>query len=229
MDGSGILEIYYTNPPSMEDDSIDTVSELYSNKLKWASIRDNHLFTFRDSTIAIMKKFRLLPNYCSKAIVQSIDELRIVCTDIEDPKEISAIVPIFEFALDRTGSRTTLIILDSLDCANIIKVAQNTNFQSGDRLDNGVECLFSFGEVVYDTVDEESAVVVGHTKKRVYAISCCSREQCYRRRADPTPYARSCHLMKKMQSSQSLNYRIVKECADLDKYIVPHSERAYDF
>ena len=229
MDGIGILEIDYISPPSLNEDSIDIIDEVYNNKLNWTNIEDNHLFTFRDSTNAIMKKFQLLPNYCNKDIVQTIEKLKAVCTDTKNPREISVVLPMFEFFVDITNrASTTLIIFDNIDCANIMKVAKN-NFQMGDRLDNGVECFFSFGEMVYDTVNKETAVIVGHTKKRVYAISCYSRMQCYRRRADPIPYARSCHLMRKVCSSQSLNFRIVKECADLDEFIVPNSERAYDF
>jgi hypothetical protein len=140
----------------------------------------------------------------------------------------SKLIPVREKSNSPTTSASTsTIFLDCRDCTNITKVTQY-DFQKGDYSEGGVEYLFSFGEVAYDTVSDRVVVVVGHRKTKVYAVSGFSIIQNFCTDVAITPYSRSTRLLRTVASAaNALNYRVVRECADMEQYVIHNSEKAY--
>ena len=222
IDCMDILEIDYIKPTFVfqKQGGTDIVEDVYNNRQSWSDVKDNYIYTFVDGTQAIMKKF----------VPITTKEVATSSSNTQSPREeeVSVILPILEYSdSPTTSASTSTIFLDCRDCANITKVTQY-DFQKGDYLEGGVEYLFSFGEVAYDTVSDRVVVVVGHRKTKVYAVSGFSIIQNFCTDVAITPYSRSTWLLRTVASAaNALNYRVVRECADMEQYVIHNSEKAY--
>ena len=225
-------------PFRVDDEGKTCIEDVYNRQLSWKYVDDNHLFTFMDGTKAIMKKFRIMPSYCDMESVRTTKELRLTCTrPWRSPEYASVLIPLINMPASSLHQPTTFII-DCRDCANIVKIAPY-DFKVGDEMETrqGVKwtCSFGFGEVVRtcgrNNINEK-AVVVGHTKTRVYLITDGSIAENHSgpNIVSVTPFARNLNLVERVEGAPVvLNHLLIKGCGDMEDYVVHNSETAYDF
>ena len=201
---------YYRLRPDVGSDNIE---EVYSSKVKWVDLKDNHLFYFRDNTYGILKKFRMADMYCNTS---------------EDPIGMSVVTPFSRcHCLIGHDGHSFCQHFTIRDCVNIIKVAK-TDFRRNDRLaENEGTYSFHFGQCVYDARKNECAVVVGQTKHFAYIVTEASIKANRSRRCSVKPILRKIGSLQAVPTFKVLNYKVVKECASMEDYVVYNSERPY--
>ena len=214
--------------PFPEDEFFDT-DEVYDDKSTWSDVNDNHTFHFVDGTEAVMKKLLIKKSFLHT--VHWVNDLREVCTDLDEPMHVSVILPKLELYQegnsDQAWSLDCTEFLDCFDCHCIMKIGHFRNFQRGQMLCD-IKYLYNFGQVVHDMIEDEKAVVVGQTRYRVYLISATSTHRDNCSNGPKRAYVRYHRDVSKHAYPVALNYRVVSECAKMTKYVVRHSESAYN-
>lgn len=204
-----------------------SIAEVYHDKVNWKCLNDNHKFLFNDSLVAVLKRVVLRDTYKSRHVVESIDDLKYVSTDVESPCTVSVIQP---YMVIPTYGKDVYNLLDSSDCANIVKVAK-FDFTTGDNIigDNfNTKYSFSFGQRAEDTQTKEIVVLVGQTRKFAYILSESSITRDGRMQIAFKPRQRNLKFLKMVfPLHKALNFTVVQECAKMEEYIIQFSERSY--
>ncbi len=189
----------------------DDVEKVYRNKERWNRLKDNHIFYFTDHTYGILKKFKSEDDTCQDVSV-------ILPFKVPIFPDVDAVVKI-----DHRH-------LDCEDCANIMKVAK-TDFRRGHLIeDNNREDTmysFHFGQRVYDSEKEETAIVVGQTRCFAYVLTTASLLEDIRKGSSLVPIKRKIDTLQGMAARKALNYRVVKECAAMGEIVVHGSDSGY--
>ena len=221
------VELVYCNK-TMTIVECKSVVEVYNNKEGWAHYKDNHQFYFHGGTKGVLKKFRIRHTYIDPDVVQSIEDLRTACTDINRPSRVSVIIPLMP-TVGLDGVMSTHF-LDCSDCNNIIKVAKR-DFQRNEimgEVGSNSRFTFDFGEMVLDSKTKETAIVVGQTKAYTYVVTESSIFENTRSQVSIIPKRKCTKRFSTIISTKVLNFKVVQQCGLMEEYIVPNSEGPYN-
>ena len=200
------------------------MDEIYNNKNKWHSLYDNYTFYLDNGAIGILKEFDLRHWICNKNTVEDNELLREVCNNINRPHSAWIIVP---FVMFETGLTERF---EPPSCTNILDVAK-VDFNKGQMIDPSDESagryLFSFGERVYDATKQEDSVVVGQTKYYAYILDAGSIYDDYQKDRTIKPIRRRVDLLNSTSNQKALNFRMVKECAAMEHFVVYDTKYHY--